>query len=206
MKINLGIPLMHNTKAHDLSWIKESNLEQLKWAVSYIQKKSSYSSIGTTIDSTTINSINLHLTQAMEVSQRKLFVISMKNAWRAKISRKNRAPNSAAFQVYLPKQTIKEINSHSKANKIKNAEYISILVKNDMESYRRHQEFSRHSKKLTKDILDSLKVENTALKTELKEAYTQIEILKKSIEECRKNSEMKRTCFYSNIADLGLIE
>lgn len=206
MKINLGISLMHNTKAHGLSWIKESNIEQLKWAVSYIQKKSPYNSIGTTIDSMTINSINRHLSQTMEVNQRKLFVISMKNAWRAKISRKNRTTNSAAFQVYLPKQIIKEINFHSKANKIKNSEYIEILVKNEMESYRRHQEISRHSKKLTKDVHDSLKGENTALKTELKEAYTQIETLKKAIEECRKNPEIKRAYSHHDAADLGLIE
>nr|WP_146219662.1 hypothetical protein [Pseudomonas sp. RW407] len=195
---------MQNTKAHDLSWIKESNLEQLKWAVSYIQKKSSYNSIGIITDSMTINRIDLHLTQTMEVNQRKLFIISMRNAWRAKISRKNRTSDSAAFQVYLPKQTIKEINSRSRIYKIKNAKYIENLIKGEMESYRQHQEVSKHNKKLTKDTLDHLKIENTLLKEKLKEAHTQIENLNKAIEECRKNSEEKTTSFHSNAADLGL--
>ncbi|WP_152989105.1 hypothetical protein [Pseudomonas citronellolis] len=197
---------MHNTKAHELSWIKESNLEQLKWAVSYIRKKAPYNFTDPNIDNMTIYKINFHLTQTMEGSQRKLFIINMRNAWRAKISRKNRKSNSAAFQVYLPKQVIKEINSRSKAKKIKNAEYIEILVKNEMESYRRHQEISRHNKKITKDTLEYFKYENTTLKIKLKEAHTQIENLNKTIEELRKNPETKKSFSPFDAADLGIIE
>ncbi|UXJ50862.1 hypothetical protein [Pseudomonas citronellolis] len=197
---------MHHTEAHDLNWLTARNPDQLKWAVNYIQRKVPYSFIDPTIDNLTIHRINIHLNQITNESERKLIIIDMRNAWRAKTSRKNRKSNSVAFQGHPPRSTTEETSLHSDTYRIENPEYIESLVKNKTGSNRGHQEASENNNKLMKETIKILKNENATLKTKIKEAHKQIEYLKEAIEKAKKTSPTITPSSHSMVADLGYPE
>lgn len=159
-----------------LKWIKRDNQEQIKWAIEYFCKKTKLSILG-------LEAANLELARMSE-SERKLLLTGMRNAWRAKLSRKRKTTGSErsrknAFQIYLSSEAIKLIDHNSKKLKLTKTGYIEKLL-TDQSILERHykEKLETYKSQNNRTIDTEAEKENILLKQKLDSALKEIEQLR----------------------------